>query len=301
MSEFNDTLDPTIRVVQPRNAAIDPARVTVDVGALTSAGRVRTNNEDHFLVARLGRALATLATNLPDDCFPAAHASEAYAMLVADGMGGAAGGEIASREAVRGILDLAIETPDWILLLDERTKTELLRRFAGRFRTLRESLVERVRAEPALAGMGTTLTIACSLGAELVVAHAGDSRVYLLRAGSLQQLTRDHTMAQALANAGVIRQDDVAVHPMAHVLTNALGTHEGTVQVELHSLVLEHGDHLMLCTDGLTDMVEDSAIMEALLGAASAEEACRELVRLALEGGGRDNVTVVVARYDFGA
>jgi protein phosphatase len=299
MSEFDDTLDPTVRVEPAPPPGPNPVRLRIDVAGLTDVGRVRTNNEDHFLIARLGRALVTLATNVPEDSLAGVHAAEAYAMLVADGMGGQAGGEVASREAVRGLIELAVETPDWILRLDERSRPELLRRFAERFRALQGALVERVRSAPELAGMGTTLTLACSLGADLVIAHAGDSRVYLFRGSQLHQLTRDHTMAQALADAGAITPEAVATHPMAHVLTNAIGAHEGGVRAELHHLLLEHGDQILLCTDGLTDMVGNEAIAHTLATTTSAEAACRALVDLALAGGGRDNVTVVLARYDF--
>jgi protein phosphatase len=279
----------------PRRDASAP--VQFEFGALTHEGRVRESNEDHFLVARFERALRALATNVPVDYMPGEYSQAGFAVLVADGMGGAAAGEVASREAIRTIVGLIRETPDWIMGLDERSLAEVLRRFGQRFRRVRQSLVERAQVDTSLRGMGTTMTVACSLGLELIVAHVGDSRAYLYRQGRLRQLTRDHTMAQALADAGAIRPEDVAAHPFAHTLTNALGTHEGEVRVELHHVLLEDGDQLLLSTDGLTDMVDDAAIARALHDSGAAADACRALVNMALAAGGRDNVTTVVCRY----
>jgi protein phosphatase len=145
--------------------------------------------------------------------------------------------------------------------------------------------------------MGTTMTLAGSVGADLIIAHIGDSRAYLLRAGKLLRLTRDQTLAQALADAGAIRPEQVATHPSRHVLTGAITTQVGDVPVELQRLRLSDGDQLLLCSDGLTEMVSDAAIAGALDRAGSAASACRALVDLALEGGGKDNVTVILARY----
>ena len=141
------------------------------------------------------------------------------------------------------------------------------------------------------------MTLAGSVGADLIIAHIGDSRAYLLRAGKLLRLTRDQTLAQALADAGEIRPEQVATHPSRHVLTGAITTDVGEVPVELQQLRLSDGDQLLLCSDGLTEMASDAAIAGALDRAGSAEKACRALVDLALEGGGKDNVTAILARY----
>jgi PPM family protein phosphatase len=145
--------------------------------------------------------------------------------------------------------------------------------------------------------MGTTMTLAGSVGPDLIIAHIGDSRAYVHRAGKLLRLTRDQTMAQALADAGAIRPEEVATHPSRHVLTGAITTHEGDVPVELQHLRLSDGDQLLLCSDGLTEMASDAAIAGALDTTGSAANACRALVDLALEAGGEDNVTVILARY----
>jgi protein phosphatase len=271
--------------------------VEVELGALSHQGKVRGNNEDRYLVARFSRAMETLFTNLSAGEVPEWQVEAGHVMLVADGVGGAAAGEVASSTAVRVLVELALETPDWIMSFEGERAREVLTRMEERFRKIRNVFVERAQNEPALAGMGTTMTLAGSIGADLIIAHIGDSRAYLLRAGKLVRLTRDQTVAQALADAGMIPPEEVATHPSRHVLTGAITTDEGEVSVEHQRLRLSDGDQLLLCSDGLTEMVSDAAIAGALDRAGSAERACRALVDLALEGGGKDNVTVVLARY----
>jgi PPM family protein phosphatase len=271
--------------------------VEVELGALSDRGKVRENNEDRYVAARVERAMQTLFTNLSAGEVPERHVDAGYMMLVADGVGGAAAGEVASSTAVRALVELALETPDWIMSFEGEHAREVLARMEERFRKIQKLFVERAAAEPALAGMGTTMTLAGSVGADLIIAHIGDSRAYLLRAGKLLRLTRDQTMAQALADAGAIRPEQVATHPSRHVLTGAITTQVGDVPVELQQLRLSDGDQLLLCSDGLTETVSDVAIAGALDRAGSAAAACRALVDLALEGGGKDNVTVILARY----
>ncbi len=271
--------------------------VEVDLAGLTHPGRVRPNNEDHFFVARFDRVMRTLATNLPESDVPPRSSETAYGMLVADGVGGAAAGEVASRTAIAVLVDLAIETPDWIMRLDEPLANEVMQRMERRFQRIHEVLVERAKADPTLRGMGTTLTLACSLGADLVTAHVGDSRAYLFRHGRLERLTRDQTVAQSLADAGALSQEEVANHPMRHVLTGAIATRGAFVHVDLHHSRLADGDQVLLCSDGLTEMVAEEAIARALSVPGPSADACRRLVDLALEGGGKDNVTVALGRY----
>ena len=273
------------------------AQVEIDLAGLSHVGRVRSNNEDHYLIARFDRSMRTVATNLSATDVPPRSSESAYALLVADGVGGAAAGEVASRTAIAELVGLALETPDWIMRLDQPLAAEVLKRMERRFQKIHDVLVERTKSNPALRGMGTTLTLACSLGADLLTTHVGDSRAYLFRQGKLEQLTRDQTLAQSLADAGAIRQDEVAQHPTRHVLTGAIATRGAFVQVELRHVRLMDGDQVLLCTDGLTEMVKAEAIARALSAARSADEGCRRLVDLALEAGGKDNVTVALGRY----
>jgi len=144
--------------------------------------------------------------------------------------------------------------------------------------------------------MGTTLTVAGALGSDLVVGHVGDSRAYLLRDRRLRQLTTDHTLAQALIDAGVAKRDDPATRSMRHVLTAAIGALDERVEPQVQRFRLYEGDKLLLCTDGLTEMVDDDTITTVLREAKSAQTASQSLVDLALAAGGVDNITIIVAQ-----
>jgi protein phosphatase len=140
--------------------------------------------------------------------------------------------------------------------------------------------------------MGTTLSLALSLSDYLVVAHVGDSRVYQLRGGQLRRLTRDHTLGEELAD-----EYPTLASRVRHVLTRCVGGRDAACEPDVAHYRLADGDRLLLCTDGLTDMVDDAAIWEELGRSASSDEVCAALVERALAGGGKDNVTVVVATY----
>jgi serine/threonine protein phosphatase PrpC len=272
-------------------------QVQLDLGAMSDRGKIRLTNEDHYLVAVFERGMRALLTSLPEEDIPHDYADIGYGLLVADGMGGAAGGEVASRTAISALIELALRTPDWIMRLDEGLANEVLHRLNQRVKQVDAALIEKARNDPSLTGMGTTITIACSIGANLLIANVGDSRAYLFRKGQLYRLTCDHTVAQALANAGAIGQEDVESHPMRHLLTQVVGSEGGMALADLRRLQLADGDQILLCTDGLTDMVSEAAITQSLALGRPAAQACRALVEMALEGGGRDNITVVLARY----
>jgi serine/threonine protein phosphatase PrpC len=294
----DDTAEtPAGKSSEPLEPAGASSLVEVDLGALSHPGKVRENNEDHFIVSRFDRAMRTLLTNLPAGTVPASYEETVYGLLVADGVGGQAAGEIASRTAIHALVDFVIDTPDWIMRLDEPLAKEVLERMERRFQRVRQVLVEKAREDPRLKGMATTMTVACSLGPVLLTAHVGDTRAYLFRDGRLTRLTRDQTMAQSLADAGAISPDEVASHPMRHVLTSAIATRGAFVQVQLGRWRLQDGDQLLLCSDGLSEMVSEEAVARALREAGNSAGACRRLVDLALQAGGEDNVTVVLGRY----
>ena len=273
--------------------------VQVDLAALSDTGRVRPNNEDHYLIIRFGRFLETLLTNLPEGELPTRATETGYGMVVADGMGGSAAGEVASQLAVQSLINLVLGTPDWILRPEDEYFKEMTRRAVERFHLVHRALAEQANEDYRLKGMGTTMTMAYSIGADLLLAHVGDSRCYLFRRGLLCQLTRDHTLAHAMAEFGQIPKETVARHRLRHVLTQVLGTGTGELRPEVELLTLEDGDCLLMCTDGLTEMVDDSTIAAVLDRAADSKKGCRLLLDLALEAGGTDNVTVLVARYRF--
>jgi serine/threonine protein phosphatase PrpC len=297
----DDTVE--IPAVGPSSHGLWPdsgsTRMQVDLAAASHRGHVRKTNEDHYLVVRFGRVLETVLTSLPAGQLPARAEEVGYGLLVADGIGGSAGGELASRTAISMLVSLVLHTPDWVLSTEEQAAEEVLRRFADRYRRIHEALRERGRADPELARMGTTMTLAANLGTSLIIGHVGDSRAYLFRDGRMCQLTRDHTLVQSLVDMGQLTPDQAARHPCRHVLTASLGGGGHSYEGDFQRLWLADGDQLLLCTDGLTNMVGGAAIMAALRGAASSDEACQALVAAALNNGGKDNVTVALARYRF--
>jgi serine/threonine protein phosphatase PrpC len=275
------------------------SQVEVDLAALSHPGLVRPQNEDHYAVVRFGRSLETLSTNLPVDEVPKRAEEIAYGMVVADGIGGAAAGEQASRMAITMLYSLVLHTPDWIFSTGDRATEQVLQRTAERYQKIDAALRDQGISDPRLQGMGTTMTLACSLGSNLIIGHIGDSRAYLFHEGELHQLTRDHNLVQSLVDLGRITEAQAAKHPFRHMLTRALGAGKHRVEGDFQRAVLAGDDQLLLCTDGLTDMVDNASIASTLGSAATADDACQKLVASALDKGGKDNVTVALARYQF--
>ncbi len=273
------------------------ASVRVDLGALSHPGLVRIRNEDHYMVAKISRTLEVLLDNLPEGELPQGLEEDGYSMVVADGMGGMNAGDVASMLAISTGLKLADKSVKWGLKINEREARELLERMSIYFQEIDRRLTRKSEADRRLFGMGTTMTLAYSVGVHLFLIHVGDSRAYLYRGGALTQLTRDHTVAQALADAGQIKEEDVRKHSRRNTLTNYLGGHEGKVKADVRWLRIEDGDTLLLCSDGLTDMVDDAAVADRLSRGEPSQQAARGLLDMALERGGRDNITIVVAGY----
>jgi protein phosphatase len=174
----------------------------------------------------------------------------------------------------------------------------VLQDFQAAFSQAEARLAEEAAHHPEFRGMGTTLTLAFVSGWKLFVVHAGDSRGYLYHAGQLRQLTTDHNVAAELARQGVIKPADVRHSRFRHVVTNVLGGPKSGVRVEVQRVDLETGDVLLLCTDGLTNMLADERIAAVLKAEADPRAACERLVAEANAAGGRDNITTVIARFE---
>ena len=273
--------------------------VRADFGAATHAGKVRLKNEDHFLVFRLCRKQETLLTNIPEDEMSRSAGEAGYSMIVADGVGGMAAGEVASRLAITTALKLVNKSAKWGFKISHKEARELFDRISFYLSEIDRTFTEKGDADHRLFGMGTTLTAAYSIGVDLFIIHLGDSRAYLFREGELRQLTRDHTYAQAMADAGYIAHDEVRRHARRHTLTNYIGGRHGKVKADLRWLRLADGDRLLLCTDGLSDMVDDRSIARILREHERSQDAAQTLLDEAVERGGKDNVTVVLARYEI--
>jgi protein phosphatase len=232
-----------------------------EIIALTDTGRQRRDNED-----------------------------SAYArsplFVVADGMGGAQAGEVASQMAVQTFEQ---DLPDGGVSVEER--------LAERVREANRRIHELSRSDRERAGMGTTLTAAYLDEASLAIAHVGDSRAYLVRDGALRRLTRDHSLVGELVQRGKLTEEQAAEHPQRSIITRALGP-EPDVEVDTWTYPVRAGDVLLLCSDGLTSMVSEEEVAEILTGADSLERAGRQLIDAANAAGGRDNITVVLFRVE---
>ena len=175
------------------------------------------------MVARVRRTLNVLAHNVPKDEMPGFLGEDAYAMVVADGMGGMNAGDVASMLAISTGVKLADKSVKWGFKINEKEARELLSRMSAYFREIDRRITRKSESDRRLFGMGTTMTLAYSVGIHLFIIHVGDSRAYLYRQGRLQQLTRDHTIAQALADAGEIKQQDVRKHVRRNTLDQLPG------------------------------------------------------------------------------
>jgi len=277
-----------------------PVKVQISCGALTHPGKVRQNNEDHFLVARLAKSMQICQSSLESAGETNFSEEDGYLMVVADGMGGAAAGERASALAVESVKAYALNTLKWFFHLGGAGESVLLSELRQSLEIADKVVADEGEANARLSGMGTTLTIAYSVGADLYIAHAGDSRAYLFRDGTLEQVTNDHTLVQLLVSGGMISAEDAKNHARRHIVTNVIGGPSAGVHAEIHKVKLADGDVLLICSDGLNEPVEDAKIADVLRSEPDPEAAAQRLIDLALEHGGPDNVTAIVARYSIG-
>jgi PPM family protein phosphatase len=267
-----------------------PKAVRVEVFAKTDLGKTRDHNEDRFLVADLTRGAASLQPDVR------AHVvgKEGSLFVVADGMGGAAAGELASEMATDTIYKQLTRA-----LSEEREVTP--QRFAARLKEAVEAANSQIHtyaaAHPDVRGMGTTTTAAGLLGDHLFLSQVGDSRAYLIRHGTAVQLTKDQSLMQRLVEAGELTEEEAAKSERRNIILQALGP-DARVKVDLTHQELRRGDILVLCSDGLSGQVTKDEIAAIASREPDLRTACEKLIALANERGGPDNVTVVVARFD---
>jgi protein phosphatase len=263
----------------------------VEFGAASDVGRLRTNNEDHYGVVKRTRGRKILLTNVPTAGLNLAD-DEAYVLIVADGMGGCGYGELASEMILRLGWELSSAAPAWVMKYNPANLPDIREHMKALGRQMQEEMQACAVVDPDLAGMGTTWTCGYLMGYDAIIAHVGDSRAYHFRDGSLRQLTRDHTYAQRLQDAGV---PAAVTAPYSHLLVNSFGAHSSSVTIDVDHHALQDRDRLLLCSDGLFGMVSDERISATLAAIADPQAACDALIDLALRHGGKDNVTAVVA------
>lgn len=278
-----------------------PYNNELDVFGITHAGHVRPTNQDHFLTATLGRGLNILQTSLPQPLpelivMPDLPTTEraAFLAVVADGVGGSAQGEEASRLAVEAVTSYIARSLHAFYTTDPANDTTFREALEEAARQSHAEILRRANDDAARAGMATTLTLWIGVWPSAWLLQVGDSRYYLLRNGELTQVSRDQTVAQDLIDSGVLAASDAPRTRWAHVLSSALGgPHNApTVSHIENDWTTVH----LLCSDGLTKHVSDERIRERLLTMTSARQVCEDLLQDALADGGRDNITIVVGR-----
>lgn len=278
--------------------ANNPA-VVADFFGATDVGQVRARNEDQFLVAALERSLLIEGSSLPAEAGTRlTDTPQGRLLIVADGMGGHGGGELASAVTIDAMALYAFAAMPWAVLDDGCNAEELTRGLLDAV-SKAQARVRRVAQRKNIDdAAGTTLTMAYITWPDLHLVHVGDSRAYLFRDGTLHRLTKDHTLAQQLVDGNAMTVEEAAKSPLTHVLVNAVGGGTDELDVELHRIRLQMEDQLLLCTDGLYDMVPDETIAELLARTdAGVERVVNALLTAANAAGGRDNVTVVLARF----
>ena len=256
-----------------RRKAAPGGMMKVTVRAETDTGRVRDHNEDYF---------AALGGEESPSCVDAL-------LVVADGMGGHAAGEVASKMTVEGIMkSLSIRG-------EEASKLEgnVLGVFLGQILEEVNQDVWRAGQESDKRGMGTTCTLAAIRDSQLFLAHIGDSRAYLLRDGELHQISKDHSWVEYAVDQGVITREQARTHPNRNVITRAIGL-DPQPEIDTYAMPLADGDLLLLCSDGLNSMIPDEDI-HRILTSSGREEVCEALIEAANNQGGHDNTTVIVA------
>jgi protein phosphatase len=264
--------------------------VTVHVFGRTDVGRTREHNEDAFVVADLSTNNATLQPEVRQHVAGA----KGSLFMVADGMGGAAAGEIASDMAVKIVLE-ELNT-SWIAKPVESAEA-----FVRAIKTATKAANEQINAyaanHPEYRGMGTTATIAGLLGDTLYLAQVGDSRAYLVRSGVARQITKDQSLMQKLIEAGELTEEEAEHSERRNIILQALGP-EQTIKIDLTQQQLRQGDTLVLCSDGLSGQVSKEEIAEIVARETDLTSACKALIDRANAAGGPDNITVIVARFE---
>ena len=273
------------------------ALVKAEIAARSHRGRMHKENDDHYLVVRLGRYEETLFTSLISLDVPQRFDEFAYAAVVADGIGGDGAGALAARLAITTLAQLELRFGQWNMRIDPETSAEILERSKWFYDRAHDAVLRWYRAHEEVGRMATALTGVYSAGSDLFVAHVGHSRCYLFRNGQLTQLTRDQTVRARLVSTPQPTPVDRALEDAQHVLTNAIGMGAAGVNVMVEHFRLADDDSVLLCTNGLTDMMSDSDIANTLASRRTAEEQCDLLVDAAVAADATDNLTVVLLNY----
>jgi protein phosphatase len=267
----------------------------IDVYGLTHTGKVRPDNQDHFLISALRKQMVVYQTSLPSpERVVGGPERLAFLAMVADGVGGGQKGEEASRVVLEEVTQYVSGTMRCYYATGSEDDLEFTRALQEAAMQSGAELRRRGEEDPDYQGMATTLTLFLGVWPKAYLLQVGDSRCYLFRNGELRQITRDQTMAQELMDMGVLKAADVAGTRFARTLSSSIGGRMTDPVVT--RLDMSWGTVVLLCSDGLTGHVPDDRIRERLLSMTSARQACEDLLRDALDAGGTDNVTIIVGR-----
>jgi len=270
--------------------------LAVEVAAASVCGRLRPHNTDHYLAIRFGRLQETLVTSLAAADLPPRFEEYAYAMLVADGLDESGAGARASRIALSTLAKLAIRYGRWNVRADPETLADIVEQGEFFYRRANDEVLRASRADLALTDMATSLTALYIAEGDLIFAHVGHTKAFLFRDGCLTQLTKDHTLEQQSRVPG----SRPAERPKAdyrHFVTRSVGGDPSGPDVEIEHVKLSAGDRLLLCTNGLTDVVSHDPIADTLALSRPPHDDCQRLIELARSAGSPDDVTVMVADY----
>ncbi|RMH80835.1 MAG: Stp1/IreP family PP2C-type Ser/Thr phosphatase [Calditrichaeota bacterium] len=257
----------------------------IRVYAQTDVGRVRRGNEDNFLV---GETTSEKIDRLPG-VEEFSSTERGLVLMVSDGMGGAAAGEVASRLAVQ-------VTREEMRFEHAPEETEFRERLEEALQEANRIIAEEARRNPGMRGMGATATTAGILRNKVFIGQVGDSRAYLLRGNDMQQLTRDQSFVNQLVEAGKITEEEAEVHPRRNVILQALGN-QARLNVVMTTYQALEGDYLLLCSDGLSGLVKKEEMARIIHASGNIQEACQQMIALANNRGGHDNITVILAHF----
>jgi len=299
MSDEEDVGAGVTPYFEPNEFPPPSATVQATFGAHSRPGPGRANT-DNYAVLRLGRNQETLLTSLPDDVIANRFDEYGYAMIVADGVGANGGAERASHLAIATLVYLIRHFAKWNLRVDDAIALEVMAR-AERFYRHVDSTIAYEQQRGAVPTAQTTLTATYGSGRDLFFAHVGHSRAYLLRGRQLSRLTRDHTIGRngkSTVPLGPMIDINTTARDLRHILTDTMGM-SGPVGpgVDLERLQLTDGDRVLVCTNGLTDAIDESRIAEILTTDDAPEVQARTLVDLAIDSGGEDDATALVGNY----
>jgi len=269
-------------MVRERTVHDNSMKTSIEVFAQTDVGMMREGNEDSFLVDQ--------TTSGDTDALESVqHLSTENGMIlmVSDGIGGAAGGEVASLLAVESVRDATKHN-------GLKDNAALRKMVFDAVQTANDIVVEKAAEHSRLRGMGATATVAGILHDMLVIAQVGDSRAYVMRGNEIVQVTKDQTFVRTLVDAGNITEEEAEVHPRRHILLQALAQKE--IEIPMTELQLRRGDVLLLCSDGLSGLVGKDDMLKVVSSSSSLEDAAEALINLANDRGGPDNITLILAR-----